>query len=172
MNTILRTCVLACLMVLAAAASGVAQTTSEEAARLAANKQLVVDFFDFEGSREERAERFMTPDYIQHNPRFLKMDQFTGATGNQAWVQAWGEAERRGVRLVELGGIPLRNPPAILTAEGDLVTAIYKGDLPDPTAPGQTYEAFAFETFRVRDGKFVEHWDQVTLEPDWMDPQR
>ena len=31
-----------------------------------------------------------------------------------------------------------------------------------------TYEAFAFETVRVKDGKFTEHWDQVTLAAGWL----
>lgn len=134
------------------------------------NKQLLLDFFAYEGGDDiDRMEQFMAEDYVQHNPRFLAMDKFTGATGNRAWVEARIEAgERGGIPLVDLGGIRLSNP-IIVMAEGDLVTAIYKGDLPDPDNPGETYEAFAFETFRVRDGKFTEHWDQVTLKEGWMD---
>lgn len=136
---------------------------------LAANKQLLLDFFSFRGSDIERMEQFMAEDYVQHNPRFLAMDKFTGATGNRAWVEARIEArERGGIPLVDLGGIRLSNP-IIVMAEDDLVTAIYKGDLPNPDSPQETYEAFAFETFRVRDGKFTEHWDQVTLKAGWMD---
>lgn len=134
------------------------------------NKQLLLDFFAYEGGDDiDRMEQFMAEDYVQHNPRFLAMDKFTGATGNRAWVEARIEArERGGIPLVDLGGIRLSNP-IIVMAEGDLVTAIYKGDLPDPDNPGETYEAFAFETFRVRDGKLTEHWDQVTLKEGWMD---
>jgi predicted SnoaL-like aldol condensation-catalyzing enzyme len=134
-----------------------------------ANKQLIIEFFAFEGAREERAQRFMTDDYVQHNPRFLAMDEFTGASGSQAWVAAFDAANPLGLRLVELGGIALQDP-ILLIAEADLVTAIYRGELADPNTPGQTYEAFAFETFRVRDGRFSEHWDQVTLAPGWMEP--
>jgi predicted SnoaL-like aldol condensation-catalyzing enzyme len=43
-----------------------------------------------------------------------------------------------------------------------------KGVLNDPDDPSCTYEAFAFETVRVKDGKFTEHWDQVTLAPGWL----
>jgi predicted SnoaL-like aldol condensation-catalyzing enzyme len=137
----------------------------------AANKQLVIDFFAFQGGRQERADRFMADDYVQHNPRFLKMDTFTGAHGRQAWVAAGQEAQRRGnLQLVALGGIPLRDP-IILTAEGDLGFAVYRGQLPDPDRPGQRYEAFAFEAFRFRDGKFTEHWDQVKLAKGWMEPR-
>ncbi len=133
------------------------------------NKQLLLDFFAFEGSDLERMEQYMDEDYVQHNPRFLAMDKFTGATGNRAWLEARIEAlERGGIPLVDLGGIRLSNP-IIVMAEDDLVTAIYKGDLADPDNPGESYEAFAFETFRVSDGKFTEHWDQVTLKEGWMD---
>ena len=144
---------------------GECSTTPEE---LAANKQLLLDFFASRDlSREERSERFQTEDYIQHNPRLLRIDEITGATGRQSWLQGFLEAERRGIALVDLGGIQLTNP-IILMAECDLVTAIYKGDLQDPDDPSRTYEAFAFETVRVRDGKLAEHWDQVTLEAGWM----
>ena len=110
----------------------------------------------------------MTADYIQHNPRFLRVDEVTGATGRQAWVEAFSEAQRRGIALVDLGGISLADEPVILMAECDLVTAIYRGEIADPDDPSRTYEAFAFETVRIRDGKFAEHWDQVTLESGWM----
>lgn len=148
---------------------GACDTTQEQ---LDANKQLLLDFFASGYlPRQERAERFQTEDYIQHNPRLLRLDEITGATGRQAWVEGFEEAERRGVRLVDLGGISLTDTPVILMAECDLVTAIYRGEIQDPDDPNRTYEAFAFETVRIRDGKFSEHWDQVTLEAGWMDSE-
>jgi predicted SnoaL-like aldol condensation-catalyzing enzyme len=132
-----------------------------------ANKQLIVEFFGFQGGRQARADRFLADDYVQHNPRFLKMDPITGARGRQAWVTATEEAARRGWRLVDLPGIPLRNP-IILMADGDLAHAVYRGTRPDPDAPGQTDEVFAFEAFRLRNGQFSEHWDQVVLAAGWM----
>lgn len=138
-------------------------------AELEQNKQLVRDFFAFTGPPEARAERFLTEDYIQHNPRLLRMDETTGASGRDAWVKGFHEATRRRIQLVDLGGIRLLQPE-LLMAECDLVTAIYKGVLNDPDRPGRSYEAFAFETFRIRDGKLAEHWDQVTLKAGWMTP--
>ncbi len=140
-------------------------------AQLNANKQLLLDFFaSGHLSREERSARFQTDDYVQHNPRLLRIDEITGATGRRAWIEGFEEAERRGARLVDLGGISLTDTPVILMAECDLVTAIYRGELQDPDDSSRTYEAFAFETVRIRDGKFSEHWDQVTLEAGWMGP--
>src|SRR5262249_26056198 len=107
----------------------------------------------------------------QHNPRFLKMDTYTGKHGWEAWVAANDEAQKRGnLPLVALGGIPLRDP-IILIGEGDLALAVYRGMLPDPGDPTRRYEAFAFEAFRFANGKFTEHWDQVRLTPGWMTPR-
>jgi predicted SnoaL-like aldol condensation-catalyzing enzyme len=152
-----------------AAAQGIVKCAPVPQATLDANKQLLIDFFDSGRtmSREERSRRFQADDYIQHNPRALRIDEFTGAKGRAAWVKAFDEAARRKVALVDLGGIALRDP-FIVMAECDLVTALYKGVLTDPDDPNRTYEAFAFETVRVKDGKFTEHWDQVTLAPGWL----
>jgi predicted SnoaL-like aldol condensation-catalyzing enzyme len=151
-----------------ARAQGIVACTPVPQSTLDANKQLLIDFFN-SGTlpREERSRRFQAENYVQHNPRALRMDELTGATGRQAWVKAFDEAARRRAALVDLGGIALRDP-IIVMAECDLVTAIYKGVLKDPDDPTRTYEAFAFETVRVKDGKFTEHWDQVTLAPGWM----
>lgn len=130
------------------------------------NKQLIVEFFAFQGSRQTRAETYQAVDYVQHNPRFLRMDEFTGARGREAWIAAGTEAAKRSVRLVDVP-IPLRNP-IILLEEGDLAHAVYRGVRPDPDNAGQTYEAFAFEAFRIRNGQFTEHWDQVVLSKGWM----
>jgi predicted SnoaL-like aldol condensation-catalyzing enzyme len=155
-------------------AQGIVTCAPVPQATLDANKQLLIEFFESGRSmtREERSRRFQADDYIQHNPRALRIDEFTGAKGREAWVKAFDEAARRKaarrkVALVDLGGIALRDP-IIVMAECDLVTAIYKGVLKDPDDPSRTYEAFAFETVRVKDGKFTEHWDQVTLAPGWL----
>ncbi|MGE0593919.1 MAG: hypothetical protein AB7G23_16140 [Vicinamibacterales bacterium] len=150
--------------------AGQAGAAQAGAAQAPVNKARIVEFFGFRGSREERAALFMTEDYVQHNPRFLRMDEFTGARGRDAWVQSFQEAARRGgIALVALGGIALRNP-VILLADGDIVHAVYRGVRPDPEQAGRTYAAFAFESFRVRDGRFAEHWDQVALDAGWMTP--
>jgi predicted SnoaL-like aldol condensation-catalyzing enzyme len=139
-------------------------------AQLEANKKVLLDFFNAPRglTREQRSARIQTEDYIQHNPRFLRMDEITGAAGRQAWVKAGEEGQKRGIRMT-VPGIRLSNP-VILMAECDLVTAIYKGVLPDPDDASRTYEGFAFEVFRIRDGKVSEHWDQVQLERGWLKP--
>ncbi len=56
-------------------------------------------------------------------------------------------------------GATLKNPPALITAEGDLVTYVFKQVVADPKDKSKTYERFSFDTFRVKGGKIVEHWD-------------
>jgi len=136
-------------------------------AQLEANKKRVLEFFSFRGSLEEQANQFLTEDYIQHNPRVLRMDEITGAKGRAAWLLGFHEALRRGVRLAHVDGAKF-DEPVVLMAECDLVTAIFVARREDPDRPGRHYEAFVFETFRIRDGKFSEHWDQEQLEQGWM----
>src|SRR5262245_37095826 len=152
-----------------ARAQGLTTCAPVPQATLDANKKLLIDFFESSRTmtREERSRRFQADDYIQHNPRALRIDEFTGAKGREAWVKAFDEAARRKVARVDLGGIATR-APLIGMAECDLVTAIYKGVLKDPDDPSRSYEAFAFETVRVKNGKFTEHWDQVTLAAGWL----
>jgi predicted SnoaL-like aldol condensation-catalyzing enzyme len=136
-----------------------------DAAQLERNKQLLIDFFNYRGDPAAAAARFFAEDYIQHNPRFLKMNDVTHASGRDAWVKAQQAAPGH-ANLVVNGGIPLSDPILVM-AEGDLVTAVYKAVLPDPDDKSKTYEAFTFETVRVKDGKFTEHWDGVQLAPGW-----
>lgn len=141
--------------------SAVAQQSAAEAARLEANKQVLMRFFALGGDLEAR-KKMLTDDYVQHNPRLIAL---TGPIGPQAWFDALNMARGR-IRVTD-PDFNLRSPTVILMAEGDLVTAIYKAVLPDPDDPSKTYEAFNFESVRIRDGKLVEHWDGLKLEKGW-----
>ena len=44
----------------------------------------------------------------------------------------------------------LRNPPGLVIAEGDLVTLVWKRNLPEPTDKAKTYEAFWFDVMWSR----------------------
>jgi predicted SnoaL-like aldol condensation-catalyzing enzyme len=145
-------------------ASAQAATPADEAARLEANKQLLLHDFALAGDLEAR-KRLRTEDYTQHNPRFVAL---TGVHGPEAWARAIETG--RGKAPLTDSDFSFRSTPVLVMAEGDLVTAIYRAVLPDPDHPGQTYEAFTFETVRIRDGKLAEHWDAAKLAPGWRAP--
>ena len=59
---------------------------------------------------------------------------------------------------------PAGTPFAQVMVDCDLVTVLHQVFMPVPgAAPGTWYEAYTFDTFRVRNGKLAEHWDAATL---------
>jgi predicted SnoaL-like aldol condensation-catalyzing enzyme len=48
--------------------------------------------------------------------------------------------------------------PVFAVAEDDLVATCHYLPQPDPREPGTSYEYYSFDTYRVRDGRIVEHW--------------
>ena len=135
-----------------------------DAAKLDANKKLLLEFFRLGADRDARTQ-MLTDDYIQHNPRFLKMDEVTHLQGREAWGGA-AQAAQNHARLTD-PDFSLRSTPVAIVAEGDYVVAIYKATLPDPDDPAKTYEAFNFEMVRIKDGKLAEHWDALKLTKGW-----
>jgi predicted SnoaL-like aldol condensation-catalyzing enzyme len=136
-------------------------------AQLAANKKVAMDFFRLQG--DERV-ALADPSYKQHNPAFKKRAEEAGVSDYQEFKNAFSSAalaaRGRGGRGRGPGaGAPPGNPFEIVTAECDIVTMVHLNNRPDPTEPGKFYQAFSFDTFRVRNGKLVEHWDGATINP-------
>jgi predicted SnoaL-like aldol condensation-catalyzing enzyme len=134
------------------------------ATRQESNKALLLEFFRLGGDRAART-KMLAENYVQHNPRFLKMDQSTGKSGQQAWGAAIAAAEGH-ARLTDTR-FSLRSVPVAMIAEGEYVASFYKTTLPDPDEPAKSYEAFNFELVRFANGKLAEHWDAVQLEQGW-----
>jgi predicted SnoaL-like aldol condensation-catalyzing enzyme len=117
---------------------------------------------------EERL-KIMGPNYVQHNATFLKYAKQKNISSTQAFIDLQSKLRPR------RPGDPV--PPAppgpkapegkigvLLMAECDLVTIVNMSYRQDETAPpGTWYQAFTFETFRVRAGKLDEHWDSNLL---------
>jgi predicted SnoaL-like aldol condensation-catalyzing enzyme len=143
------------------------------AEQLEANKKVVIRFFQTTGA--ERV-ALADPSYLQHNPVFKKRAQDDKVTDYEEFKNTFlAMANGRGPGLGPGNGPggpgggarpPQGNPLEVVTAECDIVTAIHKNYRQDPTAdPGTFYEAYGFDTFRVKDGKLVEHWDGALINP-------
>jgi predicted SnoaL-like aldol condensation-catalyzing enzyme len=136
-------------------------------AQLEANKKVAMAFFAPNADRVSLAD----PTYKQHNPAFLKGGKEAGLGDYEYFKSRFGGPPRQGGpgpgRGADAGPQPpAGNPLEIVMAECDLVTVIHKNNRQDPTAaPGTFYEVFTFDTFRVRNGKLVEHWDGAVINP-------
>ena len=136
-------------------------------AQLEANKKVAMAFFAPNADRVSLAD----PSYKQHNPAFLKGGREAGLSDFEYFKSRFGGPPRQGGPGPGSGGAagpqpPAGNPLEIVMAECDLVTIIHKNNRQDPTAaPGTSYEVFTFDTFRVRNGKLVEHWDGAVINP-------
>jgi predicted SnoaL-like aldol condensation-catalyzing enzyme len=120
---------------------------------LEVNKKVVFDFYRlvFEPRNTDLAEQFVAEDFIEHNPRFQ-----SGRANLVKMLKSLPPAPESDV------GPELQDPPALIIAEGDLVTYIFKKVVADPQDKSKSYERFSFDTFRVKDKKIVEHWDGAT----------
>lgn len=138
----------AALAICLAAPSGAGAAPAVSQAQLEANKKLVLDFCRevFEAQRIEGLKDYYGPNFIEHNPNFGQ-----GIEGFVDTVK--GRWSPKPIKAT------LNDPPVLTMAEGDLVTMVFRRMRPDPGAPGKTYESWWFDTFRVRGGRLVEHWD-------------
>ena len=140
-------------------------------AQLEANKKAAMAFFAPNADRVALAD----PTYKQHNPAFLKGGKEAGLSDYEYFKSRFGGPRQggpgggagRGQAPAATGPQPpAGNPLEIVMAECDLVSVIHRNNRQDPTAPpGTFYEVFTFDTFRVRNGKLVEHWDGAVINP-------
>jgi predicted SnoaL-like aldol condensation-catalyzing enzyme len=128
-----------------------AQRASVSAGEMA-NKKVVFEFYRqvWETGNAELLPQFYAADFKEHNPavppggldglaRFLKM-RFPA---------------------VKPAGPELQNPPAMVQVDGDLVTWTFKRQGRDPK-DGSAYDSYWIDTYRIQNGKVVEHWDAAT----------
>jgi predicted SnoaL-like aldol condensation-catalyzing enzyme len=116
--------------------------------KLGANKRLVYGFWRevFEGGHLELAEKYMTENYIQHNPNV--------ATGRAAFVEFFSSR----VKPREIAD-RVKSPLVAILAEGDLVVLAFAREGPDPKDPAKKFTTTWFDMFRIEGGKIAEHWD-------------
>ena len=115
-----------------------------------ANKRLVFDLWRQlpEAGREEIAELYVDPIYIQHNPN--------AATGRDGMVEYFSQRPDTPIDTF------LEDPLVAMVAEGDLVVQVLQEERPDPVNPDEIYYVAWFDMFRIEDGLLVEHWDTAS----------
>jgi predicted SnoaL-like aldol condensation-catalyzing enzyme len=120
---------------------------SATGAQLAANKRLVVAFYEASINQKDydRAVTYLGPQYRQHNPT-----AGDGAAGLKAFI-----AFLKAKFPMQHGDIKQ------IIAEGDLVALHVHSTRGDGT-PGRAI----VDIFRIADGKVVEHWDVIQDIPE------
>lgn len=118
--------------------------------QVAANKRLVFDFWRtvLEGGHLELASRYLSKNYIQHNPNV--------PTGRDGFVAFFAKFNKPHPVSDHISA-----PLISIVGEGDLVILSFKHRLPDPKIKNQYYITTWFDMFRVEHGKIVEHWDEA-----------
>ena len=125
--------------------------------QLAANKKLVWDMWRtfLQGGDINSADRFLAPEYHQHNPN--------AASGLKGVVVFFTQVMK--VKKTDNCGA-LTAPVVAVIAEGDYVTVMTATkETDDPNNPGKKYNTTWFDTWRFVDGKADEHWDPATITP-------
>jgi predicted SnoaL-like aldol condensation-catalyzing enzyme len=137
-------------------------------AQLEANRKVAISFFDPATTYEQKL-ALIGPGYKQHNPGMVKEAAEKGISDPEEIQNTLKRLFGPGGQLVGggrgRGNAPPGNQFEIVTAECDIVTMVHLQNRPDPTAEGKFYQAFTFDTFRIKDGKLVEHWDNAVINP-------
>lgn len=128
--------------------------------QIEANRKLVMDFFRLSG---EAKVALFDPAYIQHNPVVVRLAQKEHLSDYEEAKNGFLAQATGTVHGLGLGPTPPGNRFEIVTAECDIVTVVHSGFRHDPTGQAEFYEAYTFDTFRVKGGKLVEHWDGSSL---------
>ena len=118
--------------------------------KLAKNKKLVYDMWRefLEGGHVEKAEKYLTETYMQHNPN--------AATGRQGVVDYFSKFMKP-QPIVDT----IKAPVVAIIAEGNLVMLSFARTMPDPVDKTKTYSTTWFDLFRIENGKIAEHWDSA-----------
>jgi predicted SnoaL-like aldol condensation-catalyzing enzyme len=145
------TLILLCIAILFAAdasAQSQANMLKSKDVQLAKNKRFVYDFWRevFEGGHMDLVNKYMAESYIQHNPNV--------PTGRKAFVDFFSKFAKP-ISIVD----SIKAPLIAITADGDLVTLVFKQENPDPKETGKKYTTTWFDMFRIENGKIAEHWD-------------
>ncbi|KWF71368.1 nuclear transport factor 2 family protein [Burkholderia pseudomultivorans] len=137
----------ACVLLAASTVAPAAGPTTRDVAAEAANRQLVLTFYDrfFNQHEAVEAAAVVADDYRQHNPHV--------PDGKQPFVSYFVGAFKKNPES--------RARVVRSAAEGDLVYLHVHAT----EHPGDRGEAVV-DIFRVKDGRIVEHWDVIQPVPE------
>ncbi|HTR00777.1 MAG TPA: nuclear transport factor 2 family protein [Candidatus Acidoferrum sp.] len=113
------------------------------------NKRLAFDLWRQipDAGREEMAELYLDPTYIQHNPNAA-----TGRAGFQEYFSHRPDAPI---------DVTLKQPLVAQVAEGDLVVQVLKTERTHPDNK-KSYNVPWFDMFRIAGHRIIEHWDSAS----------
>jgi predicted SnoaL-like aldol condensation-catalyzing enzyme len=119
----------------------------------AANKQVVLAMWHevLNGRNYAAASKYIAQDYIQHSP--------SAGQGLEALIEflKWELGEDGPLEPGTYELTPFRH----VLAEGDLVQLMFQRHIPDPKDPTRTIPVWWYDTYRLKDGMIVEHWDSA-----------
>jgi len=121
--------------------------------KLNVNKQAAYHIMKdlLEANHWELADRWITPEYHQHNPMVV--------SGRDPVVKFF-------TSFTKPSDIPehlTKTKIVAVVAEGDLVIVVTPRELTNPRDPSKKYTTSWFDMWRFKDGKADEHWDGATL---------
>lgn len=151
MRRILRNAVLTLAAV--TAVSGHAESRESPYSALErANLAVVNGFWEqvFMARNPDRARHYLAVDYVDHNPNLARDGGLAGFVAFLSMVKE---------RLPVPAGAEAPGKTVATLVDGEFVTLLRQRSLPNPFVQARTYDAFKFETFRVRNGRITEHWD-------------
>jgi predicted SnoaL-like aldol condensation-catalyzing enzyme len=104
-----------------------------------------------EAGHWERADKYLTERYIQHNP--------LAKSGRDGVVYYFTQVAKAQPKPIPA---KMTSKVVAVVAEGDLVTVSFVREMKDPKDPTKTYTTTWFDMWRFKDGKADEHWDGAT----------
>jgi predicted SnoaL-like aldol condensation-catalyzing enzyme len=121
--------------------------------QLEANKQLVLDMWHevIDGRNIDAARKYISKDYKQNSP--------VAPDGVEALID-FLHTEFPDSQPLEPGTYPLTEFEFVI-AEGDLVQLMFQRTLPSRDNPSEMVDVWWYDTYRVKDGMVVEHWDSM-----------
>lgn len=141
------------LMGLSACNQEIATMENTQTGQLEANKKLVLDMWHdvIDGRNIDGARDYMSPEYIQHSP--------SAPDGVEALI-TFLHTEFPESEPLEKGSYPLTKFEFVM-AEGDLVQLMFQRNIPLSAGSDEMVDVWWYDTYRVADGKIVEHWDSI-----------